>query len=138
MEPKIVNSAGGPPFSFIVHELLAGNIAQSGVKRSAFMKLRGIAVIDLPDIEASLSLHFQSGSLTIEPGISPAAAVTIRTSSDRIMDLNAIGIRRGLPWFFDEQGRKVLGLLFTGEITVRGLLKHPIFLARLTLVMSVM
>ena len=100
--------------------------------------MSGIAVIDLPDIEAAISLHFQAGSLVIKPGVSPDAAIHIRTSSDNVMALNALNIRWGLPYYFDEAGRNVLGLIFSGKIKIQGLLTHPVLLTRLTIIMSVM
>jgi hypothetical protein len=138
MDLNITNSAADIPFSFIVQELLTGNIEKSEAKYTTYKKMRGIAAIDLPDIEAAISLHFNLGSLTIEPGVSAAAAIIIRTSSDNVMDLNALNIRWGLPYYFDEAGRKVLGLIFSGKIKIKGLLSHPVLLTRLTLIMSVM
>ncbi|MEE9911543.1 MAG: hypothetical protein K4571_07445 [Deltaproteobacteria bacterium] len=138
MDLNITNRAGDVPFSYIVQDLLAGNIEKSEAKYAAYQKMRGIAAIDLPDIEAAVSLHFRSGSLTIEAGVSPDASIVIRTSSDNVMDLNALNIRWGLPCYFDEAGRKVLGLLFGGKIKIKGLLTHPVLLTRLTTIMSVM
>jgi hypothetical protein len=138
MELNITNHASDVPFSFIVQDLLTGNIEKSEAKYAAYQKMRGIAVIDLPDIEAAISLHFRAGSLMIASGVSPDAAIVIRTSSDNVMDLNALNIRWGFPYYFDEAGRKVLGLIFSGKIKIRGLLTHPVLLTRLTMIMSVM
>ncbi|MFZ0011884.1 MAG: hypothetical protein WAL97_08280 [Halobacteriota archaeon] len=138
MELNITNHASDVPFSFIVQELLTGNIEKSKTKYATYKKMRGIAVIDLPDIETAISLHFNKGSLTIEPGISRGALILIRTSSDRVMDLNVLNIRWGLPYYFNEAGRKVLGLIFSGKIKIKGLLTHPILLTHLTIIMSVM
>ena len=138
MELNITNHASDVPFSFIVQELLTSNIEKSETKYATYKKMRGIAVIDLPDIETAISLHFNKGSLTIEPGVSPGAAILIRTSSDKVMDLNVLNIRWGLPYYFNEAGRKVLSLIFSGKIKIKGLLTHPILLTYLTIIMSVM
>lgn len=138
MEPNIINNAPDIPFSFILQDLLSGTIEQSTEKQAVYRKMEGIAAIEVPDIEAAVSLHFRKGSLTIEPGVSPEAAVTIRASSEHIMSLNALTIRWGLPCYCDPAGRRVLGLLFTGELKIRGLFAHPVFLTRLTVIMSVM
>jgi len=138
MELNITNHASDVPFSFIVQDLLTGNIEKSEAKYATYQKMRGIAAIDLPDIEAAISLHFHSGSLMIETGVSPDAAVVIRTSSENVMDLNALNIRWGLPYYFNEAGRKVLDLIFNGKIKIKGLLTHPVLLTRLTVIMSVM
>jgi hypothetical protein len=138
MDLNITNHASDVPFSFIVQELLTGNIEKSETKYATYKKMRGIAVIDLPDIETAVSLHFNEGSLTIEPGVSPGAIILIRTSSDKVMDLNVLNIRWGLPYYFNKAGRKVLGLIFSGKIKIKGLLTHPILLTHLTIIMSVM
>ncbi|MHB8137878.1 MAG: hypothetical protein ACYDGO_05755 [Smithellaceae bacterium] len=138
MNLNITNHAEDVPFSFMVQDLLTGNIEKSESKYSNYKKMNGIAAIDLPDIETAISLHFNRGSLTIESGISPDAAVIVRTSSDKVMDLNALNIRWGLPYYFDEAGRKVLAMIFSGKIKIKGLLTHPILLTRFTIIMSVM
>ncbi|MGZ7131430.1 MAG: hypothetical protein ACXVIX_09810 [Halobacteriota archaeon] len=138
MELNITNHASDVPFSLIVQELLTSNIEKSETKYATYKKMRGIAVIDLPDIKTTISLRFNKGSLTIEPGVSPGAAIIIRTSTDKVMDLNVLNIRWGLPYYFNEAGRKVLGLILTGKIKIKGLLTHPILLTHLTIVMSVM
>ncbi len=138
MELNITNHASDVPFSFIVQELLTGNIEKSEAKYATYKKMRGIAAIDLPDIEAAVSLHFTSGSLLIEAGVSPDATIVITTSSDNVMDLNTLSIRWGLPYYFDDAGRKVLDSLFSGKIKIKGLMAHPVLLTRLTIIMSVM
>ncbi|MDD5474919.1 MAG: hypothetical protein PHU03_00220 [Syntrophales bacterium] len=138
MELNITNHATDVPFSFILQELLIGNIEKSEAKYEIYKKTRGITAIEVPDIETAISLHFQGGSLTIESGVNPYAAIIISTSSDNIMALSSLSIRLGLPHYFDEAGRRVLGLLFTGKIKIKGLLKHPLLLTRLTVIMSVM
>lgn len=138
MELNITNNATDIPFSFILQDILAGTVEQSREKQAVYRKMEGIAAIEVPDIEAAVSLHFCKGSLAIEPGTNPKAAVIIRTSSENIMSLNALTIRWGLPCYCDEAGRRVLGLFFTGALKIRGLFTHPVFLTRLTIVMSVM
>ncbi|HUN53579.1 MAG TPA: hypothetical protein VMU29_00320 [Smithella sp.] len=138
MELNITNNAADVPFSFIVQDLLTGNIEKSEAKYAVYKKMRGIAAINLLDIETAISLHFNMGKLTIEPGVSPGAAVIINTQSDKVMDLNMLRVRWGLPYYFDEAGRNVLGMLISGKIKIKGLLTHPVLLTRLTIIMSVM
>jgi predicted transport protein len=137
MELNITNNAADVPFSFIVQDLLTGNIEKSEAKYVVYKKMRGIAAINLQDIETAISLHFNHGKLTIEQGVSPDSAVVITTQSDKVMDLNMLRVRWGLPYYFDEAGRNVLGLLLGGKIKIKGLLSHPVLLTRLTIIMSV-
>jgi hypothetical protein len=138
MNLNIINNAADVPFSYIVQELIAGNVEKSEAKQTIYKNMKGVVAIDLPDIEAAVTLIFEQGSMTIEPGITKNPAIIIRTSSDLVTDLNVLNIRWGLPYYFDEAGKRVLGLLFSGKIKIKGLLFHPILLTRLTIIMSVM
>ncbi len=138
MDIHITNNAQDVPFSFIVEELLAGNIEKSEAKQKIYKKMNGIVAIDLPDIEAAVTLIFAQGKLTIEAGIVHNPAIIIKTSSDLVTDLNMLNIRWGLPYYFDEAGRRVLGHIFKGSLKIKGLFSHTILLTRLTIIMSVM
>ena len=134
----IENRAGEVPFAGILADLLKENLTQHPKKRGVFRKMRGGVVIDLVDIEMVVTLLFTGGALRIEAGISENPALIIRTASDRVMDLNALRIVGGLPWYFDEAGRKVVAHLLTGRLKIGGMFAHPVLLTRLTIIMSVM
>lgn len=138
MDLNISNNAQDVPFSFIVEELLAGNIEKSPAKQKIYKKMEGVVAIDLPDIEAAVTLIFGQGKLTIEPGIVHNPAIIIKTSSDLVTDLNLLNIRWGLPYYFDEAGRRVLAHIFTGRLKIKGMFLHTVLLTRLTIIMSVM
>ena len=137
-EGFIDNRAEGLPFAGILADLLAGNLSQRPEKRAVFETMRGTVAIDLTDIEAAVTLVFAAGKLRIEEGIAGSPEIVIRTTSDRVMDLNALKIVGGLPWYFDEAGRKVVGHLLTGRLKIGGMFAHPVLLTRLTIIMSVM
>ena len=137
-EGFIENRAREVPFAGILADLLRENLAQHPEKRECFRKMRGEVVIDLVDIETAVTLVFTGEGLRIEAGEAKSPALIIRTASDLVMDLNALRIVGGLPWYFDEAGRKVLGHLFTGRLKIGGMFTHPVLLTRLTIVMSVM
>jgi hypothetical protein len=134
----IDNRAGEVPFAGILADLLTANLAQHPEKREVFGKMRGGVAIDLVDIETAVTLIFTERGLRIEAGVGENPALVIRTTSDRVMDLNALRIVGGLPWYFDEAGRKVVAHLLTGRLRVEGMFAHPVLLTRLTIVMSVM
>lgn len=138
MDLNIINQAEDVPFSSIVQELIVGNVGQSAAKQTVYKKMNGVVAIDLPDIEAAVTLVFQRGKLTIEPGITRNPAIVIKTSSDTVMDLNLLNIRLGMPYYFDASGRRVLGHLLKGRLKIKGLFRHPVLLARFTIIMSVM
>lgn len=139
MESECIdNRASEVPFAGILADLLKANLAQHPQKREVFRKMRGGVAIDLVDIETVVTLIFTGGGLRIEAGVSENPALIIRTASDRVMDLNALRIVGGLPWYFDEAGRKVVAHLLAGRLKIKGIFAHPVLLTRLTVIMSVM
>ena len=137
-EGFIENRATEVPFAGILADLLTTNLTQHPEKRAVFETMRGAAAIDLTDIETAVTLVFAGGKLRIEEGIAGSPEIVIRTTSDRVMDLNALKIVGGLPWYFDEAGRRVLGHLLSGRLKISGMLAHLALLTRLTKIMSVM
>jgi hypothetical protein len=137
-EGFIENRAAELPFAGILADLLMSNLTQRPEKRKIFERMRGSVTIDLEDIEAAVTLVFTAGKLRIEEGIAGRPEIIIRTTSDRVMDLNALRIVGGLPWYFDEAGRRVLGHLFAGRLKISGMFVHLALLTQLTKIMSVM
>ena len=137
-EGFIENRAAEVPFAGILADLLTANLTQRPEKRAVFECMRGAVAIELVDIETAVTLAFAAGKLRIEEGIVGCPEIVIRTASDRVMDLNALRIVGGLPWYFDEAGRRVLGHLVSGRLKIMGLFTHPVLLTQLTKIMSVM
>lgn len=137
-ERLIENHAEEVPFSFILTELLGSNLEQKPQKMRTFQSMYGVIAIDLVDIEAAVTLIFAGGKLRIVQGIVGKPDIIIRTDSDKVIGLNSITIRFGLPYYFDEAGITVLKQIVGGELKIKGMLTHPILLTRLTKIMSVM
>lgn len=138
MDLNIVNNATDVPFSSIVQDLLTGNVEKSASKQKVYKRMKGVAAINLPDIEAAVTLIFEKGKLTIEAGIVRNPGIIITTSYDVVTDLNLLTIRGGLPYYFDAPGRVVIGHLLHGRLKIKGMFAHNILLTRLTKLMSVM
>jgi hypothetical protein len=134
----IDNRADEIPFAGIIAELLRENLAQHPGKRDLLRSMRGAVVIDLTDIETTVTLVFDNGRLRIDPGAPERPSLAVRTASAQVMDLNALRIFVGIPWAFDEAGRKVVAHLLTGRLRIEGMFRHPLLLLRLTNLMSVM
>ena len=64
--------------------------------------------------------------------------IVIKTDSDKVIGLNSISIKFGLPYYFDKAGMTVLKQILSGEIKVQGMFTHPVILTKLTKIMSVM
>ncbi|MHB8909355.1 MAG: hypothetical protein ACYDAA_10815 [Syntrophales bacterium] len=137
-EEFIENRAGEVPFAGILAELLTTNLAQHPEKQAVFRHMQGVVTIDLADIETAVTLVFEKGKLRIQAELSACPDLLIRTASGQVMDLNALRVVGGLPWYFDGAGRKVVSHLLTGRLKIAGMFAHPILLTRLTKIMSVM
>ena len=137
-EGFIENRASSVPFAGILADLLTANLTQRPEKRAVHDNMSGSVAIELVDIETAVTLLFASGKLRIEEGIVGRPEIVIRTASDLVMDLNALRIVGGLPWYFDEAGRRVLAHLVSGRLKIMGLFTHPVLLTQLTKIMSVM
>jgi len=74
----------------------------------------------------------------LEQGIVGKPDIIIRTDSDKVIGLNSISIKFGLPYYFDEAGMTVIKQILSGELKIEGMLLHPVILTRLTKIMSVM
>ncbi|HPC48289.1 MAG TPA: hypothetical protein PLW83_09595 [Deltaproteobacteria bacterium] len=137
-ETLVDNRAEEVPFSFVIADLLSSNLEQKPEKKKTFDKMWGVVGLSLPDIEASITMVFAGGRVRIEPGIVGKPDIAITSSSDKIISLNSISIRFGLPYYFDEAGLNVLKQLAKGELKIQGMFTHPVLLTRLTKIMSVM
>ena len=136
-EGFIDNRVEEVPFAGILAELLTTNLAQHPEKQAVFRRMRGVVTIDLEDIETAVTLVFEKGKLRIQSEVAASPDLRIRTASDRVTDLNALRIIGGLPWYFNEAGRKVVAHLLTGRLKIEGMFGHPLLLTRLTKIMSV-
>src|SRR5271157_3987026 len=83
---NITNKAQDMEFSFIIEDLIARNIAKSPAKQNIYKKMKGVATIDLPDIESAVTLIFEEGKLTIKSGIVDNPAIIIKTSYGMVTD----------------------------------------------------
>jgi hypothetical protein len=137
-ENIVDNRAEEVPFSYVIADLLSANLQQKPKKMATFNKMCGEVALNLPDIEAAVTLIFADGRVRIEPGILGKPDLIINSSSENIISLNAINIRFGLPYYFDEAGLNVLKQLLHGDLKIQGLFTHPILLTRFTKIMSVM
>ena len=137
-EELVVNNAGEVPFSGILADVLKTNLEQKPHKLKTFNNLSAIVGIDVTDVGKKVYLVFSGGKVTLEQDIIEKPQVFITAESEKIMGLNFINIKWGLPYYFDEAGKTIIKQLLSGEIKIKGLLFHPIILTRVTKVMSVM
>jgi hypothetical protein len=93
--------------------------------------------IEARDIQVAVTLEFKNGSLSISGHSMMKPDLHIIADSTTILDLCLLKIKFGLPYFFDGPGFKVLKKLLTGQLTIKGMLRHFPALVKLTKLISV-
>jgi hypothetical protein len=96
-----------------------------------------VAVLDAPDAEVTVFLRIGRDDVRVGDGDVPDAHLRIQTTSDRLLDLTTAPLRFGLPDPLRPEGRSIVADLLRRRIRIRGLLRHPLRLARLTELLSV-
>ena len=104
-------------------DLIRQNIEKRPEKIKPFESLEAKVLIEIPDIQTSAGLEFHRGKLTLSKDLSGKPDLHILTDSTTILDLSLLKIKLGLPYFFDNNGFKILKKILSGEIIIKGLLK---------------
>ncbi|MFM7719393.1 MAG: hypothetical protein ACKO8G_07925 [Actinomycetota bacterium] len=119
----------------LVGGLIEGNLAM----HPARVDLLRPARIDLEGLDAgvAIALRFGAGSVEVANGPSPRPHLAIAADAAALLDLARAPLRLGFPDPFHADGRAVLVGLLRGDLRVRGLLRHPIRLARFSRLLSV-
>ena len=132
-----VTVVGGEPsgLASMVADLIEQNLARDPT-RTALLR-RSVAVLDARDADVTVFLRIERGGVRVGDGDVPDAHVRIRSDSGRLLDLTTVPLRAGLPDPFRPEGRAIVGHLLRRRIRIRGLLRHPLRLVRLTKLLSV-
>jgi hypothetical protein len=128
----------GPEPSGLAHmvaDLIEQNLARDPERRSLLRST--VAVLDAPDADVTVFLRIERDDVRVGDGDVPDAHLRIRTSSDRLLDLTTAPLRFGFPDPLRPEGRAIVADLLRRRIRIRGLLRHPLRLARLTELLSV-
>jgi hypothetical protein len=115
--------------------LIEQNLARDPDRRSLLRPT--VAVLDAPDADVAVFLRIGRGDVRVGDGDVPDAHLRIRTTSERLLGLTTAPLRFGLPDAMRPEGRAIVADLLRRRIRIRGLLRHPVRLARLTKLLSV-
>jgi hypothetical protein len=137
--PSIIvdDSATDNGLAQMLADLLRQNLEQNPKKIRYFNKLGLSVAITAPDAEVQLTIFFNRGNCTIYDGVTGKPHLHIITDSANIMSLSAAPVRLGLPDPFESAGRDLIKKIFTGELKIRGMFRHPLAVTCLTNVFSV-
>jgi hypothetical protein len=119
----------------MVAELIEQNLARDPERGRLLHP--SVVVLDAPDADVTVFLRIAPGEVRVGDGAVPDAHLSIRVDSGRLLDLTTAPLRFGLPDLVNAEGRAIVGDLLGRRLRIRGLLRHPLRLARLTKLLSV-
>ena len=119
----------------MVADLIEQNLRRDPARRALLRPT--VAVLDAPDADVTVFLRIARDDVRVGDGDVPDAHLRIRASSDRLLDLTTAPLRFGLPDLLRPEGRSIVADLLRRRIGIRGLVPHPLRLARLTQLLSV-
>lgn len=132
-----VSVVGSEPsgLALMVAELIEQNLARDRARRRLLRP--SVVVLDAPDAEVTVFLRIDPDEVRVGDGDVPGAHLRIQADSGRLLDLTTAPLRSGLPDLMAPEGRAIVRDLLTRRLRIRGLLWHPLQLARLTQLLSV-
>jgi hypothetical protein len=93
--------------------------------------------IEAPDAGVGITVRIDPGGILIIDGADRRARVTIKADAAQLLALTSAPLRLGLPDPLRDEGRAVIRQLLGRRLRVRGLISHPLAVARLTMLLSV-
>ena len=119
----------------MVAELIEQNLSRDPDRRALLR--RSVVVLDAPDADVTVFLRIAPGEVRVGDGDVPDAHLSIRADSGRLLDLTTARLRFGLPDVLPHEGSTIVRDLLGRRVRIRGMLRHPLRLARLTKLLSV-
>ncbi|MDP8956158.1 MAG: SCP2 sterol-binding domain-containing protein [Actinomycetota bacterium] len=116
--------------------LIQGNL-DAHPDRAALLSSPATYAIVAPDVDVAVSIRVKDGSVTVRNGVVGRPDLVITADSEALLALSSVPLRFGLPDATKAEGREVTRKLLKGELKVKGLLMHPLKLARLNRLLSV-
>jgi hypothetical protein len=116
--------------------IIEGNLREHP-ERERLLATTTVYGFDVPDVGVHVSLRVSVGKVQVKEGIASRPHVVVRAESDTLLGLSTVPLRLGLPDVATEAGRAVVRDLVARRLRIRGLIRHPIRLARLNKLLSV-
>ncbi len=96
-----------------------------------------LIVLAATDAEVVVTLRLEEGVARVCDGAADGAHLRIAADAQRLLALTTAPLRAGLPDPLRRRGRAVLADVVAGRVHVRGMLRHPVRLARFAALLSV-
>ena len=137
--PEVIVEGGDEAsyFATMVGTTLAQNVEQHPEKFADFRSVNADVVIEITDLDLTLTLSFEGDRCTVRDGVHGRPKLRLRTDSDTFNGLSLLHIGPfGLPIYVDSSGREVLKAMLTGRLRIGGM-HHVNTLNRVTRLFSV-
>jgi hypothetical protein len=119
----------------MLEDLVTQNLERDpGRRRLLTRPLR--VVIEVPDAAVRASIGVDDGQFRVRQGDDPSARVRVRANGLDVLGLATVPLSLGLPDVRTVEGRRVVSMLLTGRIRVRGLVRYLGEVRRLTQLLS--
>jgi hypothetical protein len=122
-------------FASLVADLLEQNLARDPARRR--MLRWSVIVLEAADADVLVHLRIRPDGVRVGDGDVPDAHLRIVADAERLLELTTVPLRFGLPDARKPAGRAVVGNLLARRLRIRGLVRHPLRLARLTRLLTV-
>jgi hypothetical protein len=109
-------------FATMVATTLSQNVEQHPEKFNDFRSVDGDVVIEITDLDLSVTLAFRGDRCTVSDGAVPNPKLRITTDSDTFNGLGLVRIGPlGLPVYVDGPGRAVVKAMVTRRLRIGGM-----------------
>lgn len=124
----------------VVATLLTQNFEAFPARVRLAGKLTRPVTITGSDIDSTCTISCGSRNMTISNDVVGEPSVTVTATVEQLLDLSQLKMRAGglLPvGFVTQRGLRTLAAIAAGDLTVRGLITHPVTALRVIALLSV-
>lgn len=139
---ELDDSARDNGLALMLAQLVEEGLGEHPYKEGDLRALEPLAVgIVAEDADIKLTMVFEHGKLKLYGGLHPACEILIRTDAERVAKLSHVPVGKlgplRLPNCLGAEGRRLVVDLASRRLRVKGLLLHPVKIARLLRLLSV-
>ncbi len=116
--------------------LIEANLA-ADPSRGRLLSPQAVVGIEARDADVACTVRLSPSNVLVSNGLNGRPAVVVRADTETLIGLTTAPLRLGYPDALTAAGRAVTVRLLKRDLTVRGLLRHPVLVSRLTRLLSV-
>lgn len=127
-------------FATIMAELVRSNLVEQPAKLRDFQAMRGRVALFAEDAGVTITLHFQAGKLTVHDGLHGIPDLTIRGTSEQLIDLSRVPPHPRLPVLPDPRSavtRSLVRALRRRTLRIGGIASHTGLALKLSRILSI-